>query len=655
MPKKTSATVGKTKGRSKRETDDNALCELDNSKKSNRTNRQCSQTRSQERETTNRNRVVIEAQVHRNSRESPDTDNVKNTEKMSEESQENELADEHTNQTPADQAETTNVSFREGEDMVDMEVPDRDEFQEEEDMETDSSTQSSEEGGNSVSEEEQDGEVSFNSNTNHRSHTQVRSGNKRRSQRKRNDHFEDSDDSDEDMDPAEMKSMKKFAKFLEKSGFLSKNQGGGDRESPKREDDPPRKRAKLANINSKRKTGKGMNINSLAASSETTIYDRAVPMIMANGIDDPQNGVLVRKRDSSSSEDVINTSDESHNSPPIVFNNTDQINAIQQFLDFQRAELRRKNTWEEDEEQPQPSTSRGGPNRREQPSKSKDRIKQAEEAKARLYQVPGKQPMISPVSDSSQVGKIFKDRELLLSVLVDEGYTAVSNHVDEVTKRKIILGQYVDFSKLLPRDQIKSERDSQRMEMINVDGVPVWQPVADRDLPVINSFSKWDQAFRVFSAIFTEVYPTRAKELVQYSHNIHLASISYIWDNVYAYDIDFRIHMSKYPERNWGIILSVSWQTRLKEKITSLKTVVGSANPVNGSGCDGNSNSNSRTKKNCWKYNRGKCSYGFSCKFEHHCGICNRYGHGAHNCRKGKNGAESQENTTYQDRREKRK
>ena len=39
-------------------------------------------------------------------------------------------------------------------------------------------------------------------------------------------------------------------------------------------------------------------------------------------------------------------------------------------------------------------------------------------------------------------------------------------------------------------------------------------------------------------------------------------------------------------------------------------------------------------KEICHRFNKGKCTYGASCKFEHRCSApkCGKFGHGAHMC-----------------------
>ena len=96
-------------------------------------------------------------------------------------------------------------------------------------------------------------------------------------------------------------------------------------------------------------------------------------------------------------------------------------------------------------------------------------------------------------------------------------------------------------------------------------GKTYWVPVGDT--VSVNNFTKWEQAFRVFLDIYNRHHPHRSTELIQYNHMIHTASLTYIWDNVCAYDKDFRLHMARYPDRSWGIILQQAWAMRLKDKI----------------------------------------------------------------------------------------
>ena len=122
--------------------------------------------------------------------------------------------------------------------------------------------------------------------------------------------------------------------------------------------------------------------------------------------------------------------------------------------------------------------------------------------------------------------------------------------------------------------------------------------------------------------------------MIQYNHIIYSASATFLWDNVYAYNHDFRMHLSEHPDRNWGIILQQAWTMRMVERINSDHVTTGKFSPGTTLSGSGGPSSNPG-KKLCYKYNRGKCTYGFNCKFEHKCGICAKYGHGAHICRKG--------------------
>ena len=145
--------------------------------------------------------------------------------------------------------------------------------------------------------------------------------------------------------------------------------------------------------------------------------------------------------------------------------------------------------------------------------------------------------------------------------------------------------------------------------------------------------------------IYIETYAHRAPEMMQYCHIIHHAAQLFVWENVYSYDIDFRLRMACHPERSWGIILQQAWSMRLQERL--VKNLYVSGNSTVGAGKT--NNSNSANCKICWKYNQGRCTFGLSCKFEDRCGICGKPGHGAHICRKGNGNSQNSHHKEHRD------
>ena len=141
----------------------------------------------------------------------------------------------------------------------------------------------------------------------------------------------------------------------------------------------------------------------------------------------------------------------------------------------------------------------------------------------------------------------------------------MGNHVDETTQGKIIPGEYVNFGKLLPKDKILVEEEG-RMELIVKNGKTFWTPVTET--VSINSYFKWEQAFRTFSDIYMRHHQSKSTELIQYNHVIHSISLTYVWDNIYVYDKEFRIHLSKHPEHNWGVILQQAWSMKLRDRLS---------------------------------------------------------------------------------------
>ena len=268
--------------------------------------------------------------------------------------------------------------------------------------------------------------------------------------------------------------------------------------------------------------------------SELTVYKNAV---------EKDN-----KRGSSSSEDgLINTSDE-----------VDQEKISQVSIDhFSERELWGRQTvvaeksdkmTECKRDDVQPSTSaaarperKDGNNVNNQAVERANKVvKDAKAAKVRVYEVSG---MID-----NKLNKLRAECGAMVGIRlsVDDDYLLVASHVDETIKQKIVNHEYVDFSKLLRWDRTNYGDDEdgqgQRMLMVNKGGMSYWILAFDKSSS-INSFTRWDQAFRIFLDVYTSRFPERTSELIQYGHIIQTASYSFIWENVYLYDREFQRHM----------------------------------------------------------------------------------------------------------------
>ena len=205
------------------------------------------------------------------------------------------------------------------------------------------------------------------------------------------------------------------------------------------------------------------------------------------------------------------------------------------------------------------------------------------------------------------------------------------SHVDKSLQDKIKRGEYVDLSKQLIKQR---NSDDSSMQLINRDGRTLWVPAVDKDLPVINSFRKWEQAFQVYSCIYTLAHPDRAHEIFQYMDTIAHAAYSFIWDNVYQYDQTFRHLIVMFPKCSWAVIYTHGWNHITALNPCNMNNNGNGHNRGYNNGSNSNSHGSNKSKDICLKYNNSKCTYGNNCRFEHRCVICHKPGHTKGNCKK---------------------
>ena len=261
-----------------------------------------------------------------------------------------------------------------------------------------------------------------------------------------------------------------------------------------------------------------------------------------------------------------------------------------------------------------------------------NRIPLGEKVKASMFPPKGEENLNNLYIEGVTTFKSIKK--------MDQDYMIVGAHIDERTREKISQGLYVDFSKLLPKDRILVEEDGQ-MELVICNGKTFWMPASATEGVNINTFNKWEQAFRVHCVIYTKKFPGRVSELIQYNHIIHSISMSYTWENVYTYDKDFRLHLAAHPSRSWAIILQQAWLLRLRlawqETPTSNKYHYNgghNSGSQSGNGHGNGSGFKGKLGEICKRFNKGKCSLGHECNYEHRCSYCYKFGHGVIVCHK---------------------
>ena len=146
----------------------------------------------------------------------------------------------------------------------------------------------------------------------------------------------------------------------------------------------------------------------------------------------------------------------------------------------------------------------------------------------------------------------------------------------------------------------------------------------------ITSLKRWEQAFRVYAAIYTESNPERSGEIWQYTHAINVAASSFRWDNVANYDLTFRQLMAFKPHRSWAKIYNQGWNLVMRDPLSSSSK---NNSHNNNSQSQSTGNGQSWRDRCCWRYNRNKCMSS-SCDWDHRCTYCGGWNHSFANCRK---------------------
>ena len=225
----------------------------------------------------------------------------------------------------------------------------------------------------------------------------------------------------------------------------------------------------------------------------------------------------------------------------------------------------------------------------------------------------------------------------------DDEFFHITSQIDPSLRSKIERGEYIELERLLPKDRTGrsscNDLNKQLFQLITQGTNSYMEhPFSVKPGVKTNSIKKWDQAFRVFAAIYTNANPARASEIWQYVYVIHTAAASNPWENVYYYDINFRELMASKPWRSWAKTYTQGWNMAFNNY--NATTVPGQISHSVGHSNNFNNKSHNNHNKSwkddcCWRYNKNRCKKpGSDCNYDHRCTFCAGWNHGFHNCRK---------------------
>lgn len=165
-------------------------------------------------------------------------------------------------------------------------------------------------------------------------------------------------------------------------------------------------------------------------------------------------------------------------------------------------------------------------------------------------------------------------------------------HVSVSIKEKIWANEFVEFQSLLKKSP--SEVCKQKFQLVNGELVLS----SKEDLPKFTErIEPWSDAFVIFMSIYIEKHPTETRNLLQYFHNIRLASVKFTgWLN---YDRQFRLKKSIYTSLSWQSVDPELWMLFMQ--------------PLQ---------SNVSTYRPCYAFNQKGFCTGKTCQYTHTCQKC---------------------------------
>ena len=194
---------------------------------------------------------------------------------------------------------------------------------------------------------------------------------------------------------------------------------------------------------------------------------------------------------------------------------------------------------------------------------------------------------------------------------------------------RILAGEYVDFNDLPPARGLSKAIPPYLEGQVIV--VQAEELMASTKL--IPNFETWAQCFALFAAVVISHDPSRAGDLMAYSHSIAAMAKKYPWPSWILYDQSFQEESAGMPGRLWGKEDSSTYAKCFNwgPVMSSNGCWICQSMDHQADRCPHKPPPTKRARRErryseepCRKFNNndGNCSFGDMCKFAHKCYSC---------------------------------
>ncbi|KAL9958523.1 hypothetical protein ACROYT_G035550 [Oculina patagonica] len=124
--------------------------------------------------------------------------------------------------------------------------------------------------------------------------------------------------------------------------------------------------------------------------------------------------------------------------------------------------------------------------------------------------------------------------------------------VDKNTEDKILRGEYLDFTVLLPDSLNQSQVPELQVRFDDSGPGSSNMTMVRKRKPVIDTFHKWLDAYTTYMIVLVTAYPRRSLELLKYQQTISCAATKFKGLSWLTYDEQFRKRAAQDLTINWG-------------------------------------------------------------------------------------------------------